>query len=284
MSKFTNSPLVAYTKISPNKTVNRNHDIDTITIHCVVGQCTAESLGGWFAKESTQASSNYGVDKDGRIGMYVEEKDRSWCTSSRENDHRAITIEVASDTKEPYAVRDAAYEALIELVADICQRNGIKRLVWSTDKEKRMSHSDGCNMTVHRDYANKSCPGKYLYDRHGDIAARVNAIICKEDDDMIVKCPHCGKDIKVELTKATAEPVPAPHEPEKPREYKVGDVVTFKGNKHYKSADAATAYDCGQGQATITIICKLSTSKHPYHLVRTGLTGPYGWVDAGTFE
>lgn len=104
---YTNSPLVSYTKISPNKTVNRNHAIDTITIHCVVGQVTVERLGEVFAPTSRQASSNYGVGKDGKIGMYVEEKDRSWCSSSGVNDNRAITIEVASDTTEPYAVTDA---------------------------------------------------------------------------------------------------------------------------------------------------------------------------------
>lgn len=174
---FTNSPLVNYTKISPNRTKNRNHAIDTITIHCVVGQCSVETLGNVFSPVSRQASSNYGVGFDGRIGMYVEEKDRSWCSSSASNDHRAITIEVASDTKEPYAVRDAAYQATIKLVADICKRNGIKKLVWSTDKNDRINHLNGCNMTVHRDYANKSCPGTYLYDRQGDIAAKVNAIL-----------------------------------------------------------------------------------------------------------
>lgn len=174
---FTNSPLVNYTKISPNRTKNRNHAIDTITIHCVVGQCSVETLGNVFSPVSRQASSNYGVGFDGRIGMYVEEKDRSWCSSSGANDHRAITIEVASDTKEPYAVRDAAYQATIKLVADICKRNGIKKLVWSTNKKDRINHLNGCNMTVHRDYANKSCPGTYLYDRQGDIAAKVNAIL-----------------------------------------------------------------------------------------------------------
>lgn len=174
---FTNSPLVNYTKISPNRTKNRNHAIDTITIHCVVGQCSVETLGNVFSPISRQASSNYGVGYDGRIGMYVEEKDRSWCSSSGANDHRAITIEVASDTKEPYAVRDAAYQATIKLVADICKRNGIKKLVWSTNKNDRINHLNGCNMTVHRDYANKSCPGTYLYDRQGDIAAKVNAIL-----------------------------------------------------------------------------------------------------------
>ena len=178
---FTNSPLVSYTKISPNRTPNRNHAIDTITIHCVVGQCSVETLGNVFAPSSRQASSNYGVGYDGKIGMYCEEKDRSWCTSSASNDHRAITIEVASDTTHPYAVKDVAYEALIKLVADICKRNGIKKLVWSTNKEDRVNHKNGCNMTVHRDYANKSCPGEYLYSRHNDIANRVNALLSEEN-------------------------------------------------------------------------------------------------------
>ena len=107
--------------------------------------------------------------------MYVEEKDRSWCTSSASNDNRAITIEVASDTFEPYKVNDAAYKSLIKLLVDICKRNGIKKLVWSTNKSERMNHLNGCNMTVHRDYANKSCPGDYLYNLHGQIAKEVNA-------------------------------------------------------------------------------------------------------------
>ncbi len=171
---YTNSPLVSYTKISPNKTSPRNHAIDTITIHCVVGQCSVETLGNIFAPVSRQASSNYGVGVDGRIGMYVEEKDRSWCSSNAANDHRAVTIEVASDTTHPYAVNSKAYAALLDLVTDICKRNGIQKLVWSTNKNDRVNHLNGCNMTVHRDYANKSCPGDYLYSRHGEIAAEVN--------------------------------------------------------------------------------------------------------------
>lgn len=171
---YTNSPLVSYTKLSPNHSGQRNHTIDTITIHCVVGQCSVETLGNIFYPSSRKASSNYGIGVDGRIGMYVEEKNRSWCTSSASNDHRAITIEVASDTTEPYAVKDNVFAALLDLVTDICKRNGIKKLVWSTNKTDRVNHKNGCNMTVHRDYANKSCPGKYLYDRHGEIAAEVN--------------------------------------------------------------------------------------------------------------
>ena len=91
---YTNSPLVAFTKLSPNHSGQRTHKIDRISPHCVVGQCSAEGLGDWFYRPSTQASSNYGIDKDGRVGMYVEEKNRSWCTSSNENDQRAVTIEL----------------------------------------------------------------------------------------------------------------------------------------------------------------------------------------------
>lgn len=172
--KLSNSKLISYTKISPNRTSPRNHKIDTVTIHCVVGQCSVETLGNIFAPTSRQASCNYGIGTDGRIGMYCEEKDRSWCSSNAANDNRAITIEVASDTKHPYAVNAKAYAALIDLLVDICKRNGIPRLVWSTSKADRVNHKNGCNMTVHRDYANKSCPGEYLYSRHAQIASEVN--------------------------------------------------------------------------------------------------------------
>ena len=178
---YTNSPLVDYTRISPYKGSRDGHKIDTVSIHCVVGQASVEGLGSVF--QTKQASANYGIGADGRIGMYVPEGERSWCTSSRANDVRAVTIECASDTKHPYAVNDKVCKSLIKLLADICKRNGIKKLVWSTDKNKRVNHLDGCNMTVHRDYANKSCPGDYLYNRHGQIAAEVNKIL-EEDDEM----------------------------------------------------------------------------------------------------
>ena len=161
---FSNSPLATVKVLSPNHSGQRTHEIDTITIHCVVGQCTAQRIGEIFLPTSRQASSNYGIGYDGEIGLYVEEKNRSWCTSSRSNDQRAITIEVASDTTEPYAVTDKAYAALIDLVTDICKRNGIKELKWQGDKSL-IGQVDKQNMTVHRWFANKSCPGKYLYDR-----------------------------------------------------------------------------------------------------------------------
>lgn len=171
---MSNSPLVTYTRITKNKTSPRNHAIDTITIHCIVGQWTAKQGCDYFATTDRQCSANYVVGKDGSIGLSVDEKDRSWCSSNGTNDNRAITIEVASDTTHPYAVTAKAYAALLDLVTDICKRNGIKKLVWSTNKNDRVNHRNGCNMTVHRDFANKACPGEYLYSRHGEIAAEVN--------------------------------------------------------------------------------------------------------------
>ena len=188
---MSNSPLVTYTKISPNKTSPRKHKIDTITIHCYVGQVTAKQGCDAFAAASKGVASNYVVGYDGSIGMAVEEKDRSWCTggkdrngkvfsvngiSGADNDHRAITIEVASDTKDPYKITDKAYKALIELCADICRRNSIKKLIWKGDK-KLVGQADKQNMTVHRWFANKSCPGDYIYARLGKIADEVNAKI-----------------------------------------------------------------------------------------------------------
>ena len=116
---MSNSSLVKYTKLSPNRNSPRNHAIDTITIHCYVGQASVEEMGAWFAQSSAQASANYGIGSDGRVGLFVPESDRSWCSSSRENDNRAVTIECASDKTEPYAINSKVYSTLIELCADI---------------------------------------------------------------------------------------------------------------------------------------------------------------------
>ena len=177
---YTNSSMVAYTKLSHNHSGQRTHGIDRITPHCVVGQTTAEGLGDWFSKKSTQASSNYGIDRDGRVGLYVEEKNRSWCSSSGANDQRAVTIECASDTTEPYAFKDIVYQKLIELCTDICKRNGKSRLIWFDDKEKTLNYepkADEMVLTVHRWFANKSCPGNWMYARMGDLAQKVTAAL-----------------------------------------------------------------------------------------------------------
>lgn len=172
---YTNSSLVVYKKISPNRTSQRNHIIDTITIHCMAGNLSVESCANVFANKSRKASSNYGIGSDGRVALYVEEKDRSWASSNASNDHRAVTIEVANDGGAPdWHVSDKAMSALIELVTDICKRNNIKKLVWSTNKDNRIKHINGCNMTVHRDFAAKACPGNYLYNKHPYIVEQVN--------------------------------------------------------------------------------------------------------------
>lgn len=178
---YTNSPLITYTRISPNRTSPRNHIIDTITIHCYVGEVTAERgcNGSRFVNYNATngASCNYVVGYDGSVGLCVPESDRSWCSSNKANDHRAVTIEVACEPVKPYKVTDVAMNTLIKLVADICKRNSIEKLKWSTNKTDRVNHKNGCNMTVHRDFKNKECPGEYLYNNHGYIASEVNKLL-----------------------------------------------------------------------------------------------------------
>ena len=175
---YTNSSLVSYTKLSPNHSGQRTHSIDRITPHCVVGQLSAESICGCFTSTSRQASCNYGIGTDGRISLCVEEKNRSWCSSSNANDQRAVTIECASDKAEPYAMNDKVYASLVKLCTDICRRNGKKKLLWLGDKNTTLNYapkSDEMVLTVHRWFANKSCPGNWLYARLGDLAAKVTA-------------------------------------------------------------------------------------------------------------
>ena len=177
---YANSPLVSYTKLSPNHSGQRTHSIDRITPHCVVGQCSVETLGNIFYPTSRQASCNYGIGADGRVGMYVEEKNRSWCSSSNANDQRAITIECASDTAEPYAFKGVVYNRLVELCTDICKRNGKTKLLWLGDKTKTLNYtpkSDEMVLTVHRWFANKSCPGNWMYAHMGDLAEKVTAAL-----------------------------------------------------------------------------------------------------------
>jgi hypothetical protein len=230
---MSNSALVVHTNLSPNCSKPRNHAIDTITIHCVVGQCTAETLGNIFKPVERQASSNYGVDKDGRVGMYVEEINRSWCTSSSANDNRAITIEVASDTTTPYAVTAKAYAGLLDLVTDICQRNGIKKLLWQGDKNL-IGQVDKQNLSVHRWFANKSCPGDYLYERHTAIAEEVNK--------------RLG-------TVTPVEPVtpPAPTPTPSTGDIKAGTVVKLLAGATYYDGKAIPAWVAGQNWVVLSV-------------------------------
>ena len=262
---MSNSTLISYTKLSPNHSGKRTKKIDTITIHCMAGQLSVESCGALFAKSSRQASSNYGIGPDGRIALYVDEGTRSWCTSSNANDQRAVTIEVASNATHPYAVNSKAYEALLDLVTDICKRNGIGKLVWSTSKNNRVNHLNGCNMTVHRDYAAKACPGDYLYNLQDEIAAEVNRRL------------GSGSTTGGQTSTGGGSGTTA-------ADIKVGDEVEFTGTKHYVSATATTASSCKPGKAKVTAIAK--GKAHPYHLIAVSGGGStvYGWTDAADIE
>lgn len=224
------SKLVSHVNISPNKTYGRNHKIDTITIHCVVGQLTVESLGQIFKNPNRQASSNYGVGRDGRIGCYVEEHDRSWCSSSRSNDNRAITIEVASDTKPPYKINSKAWAGLIDLLVDICKRNNIDKLKWRGDKSL-IGQVNIQNMTAHRWFANTDCPGDYLYSRFGKIADEVNARLSGD------KKPDSKDSFLVRVSTPNLNIRQAPTTDSKikgqviPGVYTIVDVVSGKGSK-----------------------------------------------------
>lgn len=195
---YTNSPLIDCTRLSPNHSGLRTHKIDRITPHCVVGQLSAERIGDCFPS-GREASCNYGVGYDGRQCLIVEEKNRSWCTSSAANDQRAITIEVASDKTAPYAFTNEAYKGLLELCIDICKRNGLKKVLWFSDKNKSLSYNPKageCVLTVHRWFANKSCPGNWMYDRMGQLANEINKALGATnatDNDVVIKVPNDGK-------------------------------------------------------------------------------------------
>lgn len=174
---MSNSKLVSLTRISPNKSNGRTHNITRITIHCFVGQVTVERGLEVFADQNRRASCNYVIGKDGKIGLCVNESDRSWCSSNADNDNRAVTIEVASDTVSPYTVTEEAYASLLNLVEDIARRNGKDNLIWFGDKDKSTSYLPKDNelvLTVHRWFANKACPGQYLLDKHHEIVRIVN--------------------------------------------------------------------------------------------------------------
>ena len=174
---FSNSSLVSYTNLTKNKTTNRNQNITRITPHCFVGQVSAKRGCDYFAETDRQASCNYVIGYDGQIGLSVEEKDRSWCSSSSANDNRAITFEIASDTVHPYKITDDALNACIELCIDICKRYNKTKLVWIENQAQALAYSvksDELLITVHRWFANKACPGDYIMGKIPFIVETVN--------------------------------------------------------------------------------------------------------------
>lgn len=198
---MSNSALVNYTLISPNKNHPRNHVIDTITIHHMAGNLSVERCGQLFQNKSRQASANYGIGTDGRIALYVDEGDRAWTSGNRANDNRAVTIEVANDMiGEPWSISDAAYKSLIALVADICKRNNIRKLMWHNDK-KLIGKIDVQNMTVHRWFQSTACPGTYLMNMMGNIARDVN--IALGIDENVYSIEDFRQDVRIILGAST---------------------------------------------------------------------------------
>lgn len=169
---MSNSSMVTYTRLSPNYSAGRGGErIVRITPHYMAGGLSCESCGDLFANPGRQASSNYGIGPDGRVGMYVEEKNRSWCSSSGYNDRKAVTIECANLSDG--SLTRATWDALVALCADICRRNGIARLRYTGD--------DSGNLTMHKWYGNTDCPGPWLSHEFGRLASEVNAVLAGGD-------------------------------------------------------------------------------------------------------
>lgn len=184
-----NSSLVNYTKLSPNYNV-RDRKISKITIHHMAGNLTVETCGNIFASSSREASANYGIGSDGRVGLYVEEKNRSWASANRENDMMAVTIEVANDGGAPdWHVSDVAIAKLIDLCVDICKRNGIEKLNYTGDTRG--------NVTRHNMFVPTSCPGPYLQSKFPYIVSEVNKILCASEE--IYRIRKSWNDVKSQI-------------------------------------------------------------------------------------
>lgn len=304
---MSNSALVQYVRISPNSNNPRNMPISKITIHHVAGKASIETLGAIFASTAREASSNYGIGIDGRVGMFVEEQNRAWTSSSKANDNQAITIEVANDQiGGDWHISDKVLEVTINLCVDICKRNGIERLNFTGDATG--------NLTQHNYFAATDCPGAYLKSKFPYIAEEVNKRLAPEPalvptqsfNPYIIKI--ISGDIYQEPNGASkivgntgvgsftiiAEQngfgklksgagwiklnAPTPVK----REINKGDIVNFSGGKHYTSSQGNTGYNVKACQAKVSNIAK--GAKHPYHIIRLNskVSSVYGWVDANT--
>ena len=261
-AKINNSSLVDVTNLSPNHSGKRTHTIDRITPHCFVGQVTVEKGLAVFKSTSKQASCNYVIAYDGKVGLCVDESNRSWCSSSNANDQRAVTIEVASDSTAPYAFKDAAYNKLIDLCTDICKRNGKNILLWIDNKDKALAYEPKPNemiLTVHRWFKNKSCPGDWMYARMGDLANKVTAKLSSSQ------------------ASTNSEVKPKPH----PGENKTPSASTVQSS--YMVKVTANALNIRKGPGTNYAIVGCITDKGSYTIVEENngfgkLKSGVGWI------
>ena len=293
---MSNSKLINYTKISPNsnprkhEVYNPSGKVTKITIHHAACVASVEGMGNGFAKESRQASSNYGIGADCRVALYVPEDHRAWTSGSRSNDYQAVTIEVANSAKGGnWPVSDEVLAKLIDLCVDICQRNGIEQLFFTGD-------ANG-NLTMHKYFEATTCPGPYLESKFAYIAREVNKRLNTAKDtggyrvtveglsktqaeNLAQTYANTGLAVRVEEMESVPED--PPKEQETVWEPQEGDIVRFKGGLQYSQANGTAGSERPAGLARIT---KTAPGKlHPWHLVKTGSVGPYGWVDRDTFE
>lgn len=227
------SPSLKATNYTPGRTVNGvTYKIDTITLHMVWGHLTMKSLASCF-QGTRQASSNYGIVDDGSVGLFVDEANRSWCSSNRLNDVRAITVEIDSDKVAPYKMTDKAVESAIKLCIDICERNNIQKMIWINNKtealakQQKLAEGEGI-FTIHKWFADTSCPGQFLIDKMPEICKRVNDALANiKVGDVVPMEVYEIKDGYAYGKIKTVEPTPVPPTPPTPAVITVGSKVTI---------------------------------------------------------
>lgn len=243
---MSNSNLTDYVDLSPNSTNPRKSTIQKITIHHMAGNLSLEACGSVF--KNKKASANYGISSDGRVGLYVEERNRAWTSSNADNDNQAVTIEVANDKiGGDWHVSDKALNKLIELCVDICERNRIARLNYTGDKSG--------NLTMHKWFTATICPGAYLES----------------------KFPYIASEVNKRLTRKLSQCV----------EYSVGQVVTFLGGKHHTSTNSDKGYAVKSSKARVTAVYPGGKHPIHLRAINSKgefTPGVYGWVDLNTLE
>lgn len=160
-SKLATEKYIAH---SNNYSTGRSgRKIEKVTIHHMAGVLSAKQCGSIFQNGNRQASSNYGIGKDGEIALFVDEANTSYADANWDSNCKSVTIECSNNkTGGDWTVSDTVLNSLINLVADIFKRNGIKKAI------------KGETITWHSMYSATTCPGNYLRSKMDYIAEKVN--------------------------------------------------------------------------------------------------------------
>lgn len=194
------SQLVNFELISPNSNI-RSGKIKRLTPHCVAGNLAIEAILGLPAfKAYGNASTNYAIGSDSRIGLGVEETNRAWTSSSSINDNQAITFEIANNSGAPdWRMSEKAINSWIDLATDICQFYEFNKVAYK-DKPSNISIKDTESwintwdpgpdtmlITLHRWFAAKACPGDYFVRQLPWIVKEINKRLIKRTPESFVK-------------------------------------------------------------------------------------------------